>query len=97
MSIKRFFNRGHRAAELDREIEAHIELEANENRMRGLSPHEARRQAQIKFGSQRRVRESEWEHNTMKLIDDTWRDKVTAAGVKLVVAEPLDAQPVTKS
>jgi DeoR/GlpR family transcriptional regulator of sugar metabolism len=30
-------------------------------------------------------------------IDDAWRDKVTAAGVKLVVAEPLDARPATKS
>ena len=28
-------------------------------------------------------------------IDAAWRDKVTAAGVKLVVAEPLDAQPAT--
>jgi predicted permease len=79
MSIMRFFNRSHRAAELVREIEAHIELEANENRMRGLDPQEARRQAQVKFGSPRRVRENEWERNTMKLIDDTWRDLKYAA------------------
>jgi DeoR/GlpR family transcriptional regulator of sugar metabolism len=30
-------------------------------------------------------------------IDSTWRKKVEAAGVKLVIAEPPDAQPSTKS
>lgn len=30
-------------------------------------------------------------------IDRLWRDKIAAAGVKLVIAEPLDGQPVTKS
>ena len=74
MSLKRFFSRSRRDAELAREIEAHIELEAEENRSRGLSPQEARRQAHVKFGSLRRVRESEWESNTMKVIDDAWRD-----------------------
>lgn len=39
-----------------------------------VSPQEARRQAYVKFGSLRRLRESEWESNTMKLIDDGWRD-----------------------
>jgi putative ABC transport system permease protein len=79
MSMKRFLSRRRRAADLAREIEAHIELEAEENRSRGLSPQEARRLAYIKFGSPRRVRESEWESNTMKLIDDAWRDLKYAA------------------
>jgi predicted permease len=74
MSMKRFFSRSRRAAELAREIEAHIELESELNRARGLSPDEALRQARIKFGSPRRVRESEWESNTMRLVDDGWRD-----------------------
>ena len=54
-------------------------MEVEENRARGLSPEEALRRAQIKFGSQRRVRESEWERNTMKLLDDTGRDLKYAA------------------
>ncbi len=56
MSLKRFFSRSRRDAELAREIEAHIELEAEVNRSRGLSPQEARRQAYVRFGSPRRVR-----------------------------------------
>ncbi len=74
MSMKRFLSRSRRDADLASEIEAHLELEAEENRSRGLSPQEARRQAYVKFGSPRRVRESEWESNTMKLIDDAWHD-----------------------
>ncbi len=74
MSIKRFFSRSRRNADLAREIEAHLELEVEENIARGLSPEEARRRAYVKFGSPRRVRESEWENDTMRLIDDGWRD-----------------------
>jgi predicted permease len=79
MSINRFFRRRKRDADLAVEIEAHLALEAEENRARGLSPEEARRRANIKFGSPRRVRESEWERSTMKLIDDSWRDLKYAA------------------
>ena len=74
MSIKRFFKRNRRDEELAREIEAYIELEAEENRSRGLSPAESIRRARVKFGSPRRVREDEWEHNTLKLFDSAFRD-----------------------
>ena len=79
MNLRRFFNRRKRDADLASEIEAHLAMEAEENRARGLSPEEALRRAQIKFGSQRRVRESEWERSTMKLLDDTGRDLKYAA------------------
>jgi len=74
MGIRRFFTRRNRAADLAQEIETHIGIEAEENIARGMSPDEARRHAYVKFGSPRRVRESEWEGNTVRLIDDGWRD-----------------------
>jgi len=74
MNFKRYFSRRRRDADLASEIEAYIELEADENRSRGLSPEEARRRAYVKFGSPRRVRESEWENNTMKFMSSFWRD-----------------------
>jgi predicted permease len=74
MSMKGFFSRRRRDAELAREMDAHLELEVEENMARGLSPQEARRRAHVKFGSLRRVHENEWENNTLKLIDDSWRD-----------------------
>ena len=74
MSIRRFFSRGRRDADLASEIEAHLALEVDDNIACGLSPEEARRRAYLKFGSPRRVRETEWENNTMRLIDDAGRD-----------------------
>lgn len=79
MSMKRFLSRNRRDAELAREIEVHLEMEIEENEARGLSPEEARRQAYVKFGSARRVRESEWESNTMGLIEGVGRDLKYAA------------------
>jgi putative ABC transport system permease protein len=79
MSMKRFFSRNRRDAEFAREIEAHLEMEIEENEARGLSPEEARRRAYVKFGSARRVRESEWESNTMMLMEGVWRDLKYAA------------------
>lgn len=74
MNMRRFFSRRQRDEELVLEIEAHLEMEVEENAARGLSPEEARRQAHVKFGSPRRVRESEWEGNTLNFADDCWRD-----------------------
>jgi putative ABC transport system permease protein len=74
MYLRRFFIRKQRDAELAREIEAHLDIEAAENRARGLSPEEALRRARVKFGSPRRIREAEWEWNTMKVAGDAWRD-----------------------
>jgi predicted permease len=74
MSIRRFFSRKRRDEELAREIEAHLAMEVDDNMARGMSPEEAWRRAHLKFGSPRRVRESEWEGNTLKFVDDSWRD-----------------------
>ena len=74
MSMMRFWKRRRRADEFSREIEAHIALEADENRSRGLSGEEAVRRARVKFGSGRRVRENEWERDTMKPFDSLFRD-----------------------
>ncbi|MGC1299268.1 MAG: permease prefix domain 1-containing protein, partial [Alloacidobacterium sp.] len=74
MSLRKFFSRRKHDAEFAREIEAHISIETAENLARGLSPQEAHRQAYLKFGSPRRVREEDWEFNTLRFIDDLWRD-----------------------
>src|SRR5271170_8043116 len=74
MSMMRFWKRRRRADELAREIEAHIHIEADENRSRGIPDDEAMRRARVKFGSDRRVRENEWERDTMKPFDSVLRD-----------------------
>lgn len=55
------------------EIEQHLAQEIDENLARGMSHEEAQRQAYLKFGSPRRVREEIRQRNTL-LFEDTWRD-----------------------
>lgn len=74
MNLRKFFSRHRRDTEFASEIEAHITHEIDENLARGLSQEEAHRQAYLKFGSPRRVREEEWEHNTVRFFDDFLRD-----------------------
>jgi len=49
--------RGHRAEELERELEAHLELEKMEQQESGLSPEDAHYAARRAFGSTTRVQE----------------------------------------
>jgi predicted permease len=65
MNIRRFLRRKAEDDELQREMEAHIAHEADENLARGMSAEEARRRALVRFGSQGNVREDVWRWNTL--------------------------------
>src|SRR5271170_3281920 len=79
MSWRGFFRRKRADAELEQEIDFFLAEAIEENVARGLSPERARRQARIKFGNPRQVRESLWQQNTVGLIDNMWRDLKYAA------------------
>jgi predicted permease len=53
----RFFFRGKRRAEVDEELQFHIERQVEANHAAGMSRDEARRQAALAFGSRERTRE----------------------------------------
>jgi predicted permease len=74
MSWRRFFRRKQADVDLLEEIEGYIAEEIAENRSRGMSEVEAKRQARIKFGSATVVRESLWRQNTIPLVDSLVRD-----------------------
>jgi putative ABC transport system permease protein len=61
------------------EIEGYMAEEAAENRARGMSEEEAKRQARIKFGGPIVVRESLWRQNAVPLLDSLVRDSRSAA------------------
>ena len=65
MMWRRFFRREHADAELQNEIETYLAEETAENVARGMSPEEAQRQAHIKLGNSRHVRESLWTQNSL--------------------------------
>jgi macrolide transport system ATP-binding/permease protein len=74
MGVRKFFRRRQDDAELTQELETHIAQELDDNLARGMPEDEARRQAHLKFGSQRRVREEVWEQNTLGFFENLWRD-----------------------
>lgn len=74
MALHRFFRRRNADDDLARELEAHMAHQIDENVASGMSEEEARRQAYLKLGSPRRVREDVWEWNTLGLIDDLLQD-----------------------
>jgi hypothetical protein len=74
MNWSRFFRRKRVDADLVGEIEGHIAEEIAENRSRGMSEEEAKRQARIKFGNPAAVRESLWRQNTIPFVDNLVRD-----------------------
>jgi predicted permease len=74
MSLRHFFQRKSEDAELSREIESYLQHEIDENVARGMSEQEARRRAQVKFGSRTRVREELWETNTVGMLEQVIRN-----------------------
>lgn len=74
MNWRSFLRRKRADVDLLQEIDCYIAEEIAENRSRGMSEVEAKRQARIKFGSPTVVRESLWRQNTIPLVDSLVRD-----------------------
>jgi predicted permease len=67
--IRSFFNKEALDRQLDEELSSHIDLAVEENRARGLTPEEARRQALIRFGGVQQAREQQREARGLPWLD----------------------------
>jgi putative ABC transport system permease protein len=79
MSIRRFMHRRRKDEELAEEIESHLGHQQDANEAYGLGRDEARRQARVKFGNSRVVRERVWQYRSLPWIEALWRDLRFAA------------------
>ena len=80
MSWRRFFRRKRADADLEQEIDFYpCRGDRRKRRSRHVCRAKRRRQARLKFGNPRQVRESVWQQNTVSLIDNAWRDLKYAA------------------
>jgi predicted permease len=79
MNWKRFLTRARRAAEFERELDAHLAHEADDLRAAGLDGDAARQAAIRKLGNLGALREIEHERNTFGALDGAWRDLRYAA------------------
>ncbi|HEV3279474.1 MAG TPA: ABC transporter permease [Terriglobia bacterium] len=74
MKSNRFFRRRQWDAERSREIEAHLQIETDENMARGLSPEEARYAARRKLGNPTLIREEIYLMNSVGFLESFWQD-----------------------
>src|SRR5579872_4935763 len=73
-SRTKYFFAGKRRREVDEEIQFHLEREAEENRLRGMTPEEARWRAANAFGGRERAREQAREQRPIWTLESLWRD-----------------------
>src|SRR5437762_4078033 len=84
MSWARFLRRRRWDEERARELEAHLDLETDDNVARGLPPEEARRAAERKLGEVLRIREEIYLMNTVGFLDRLGQDlRYGARGLRL--------------
>jgi predicted permease len=74
MTWLRFFRRAKWDEERARELEAHLQIEAEENIARGMAPEEASYAAKRKLGNQSRIREEIYRMNTIGFLETLWMD-----------------------
>src|SRR6185503_5846657 len=74
MGWSRFFRRRFWREERGRELEAHLQIETDENIARGLSPDEARHAAERRLGNLLRIREEIYAMNTIGLLETMGQD-----------------------
>ena len=60
--------------ELDEELRFHVEMQTRKNLARGLSPDEARREAQLQFGGMEPAKEECREVRGINFVEALWRD-----------------------
>jgi putative ABC transport system permease protein len=74
MKWTRTFRREHWDLERSRELESYLQIEADENMARGLSPEEARYAARRKLGNPTLIREEIYIMNSPGFLEALWQD-----------------------
>jgi len=86
MSWTRFFRRRYWDKEWERELDAYLEAETDENIARGMSPEEAHYAAHRKLGNTTLIREEIYYMNSIGWLDALWQD--LRFGLRMVRQNP---------
>jgi predicted permease len=89
VSLARFFRRGRWDDERARELEAHLQIEIDDNVARGMTPAAASDAARRTLGNTTRIREEIYDMNTFGWVDSAWRD--IRFGARLLRRTPVFA------
>jgi predicted permease len=72
--VRRFFRRSYWDGELARELEAHLQIETDENIARGMAPGQARQAASRRLGNTTQIREEIYLMNSLGWLETLWQD-----------------------
>lgn len=75
--LRRLWNLGRRGkidAEIEAELECHIEMRTEDNLIAGMTPEQARREARLRFGNPVMTKEQAAGSDTVLALDGIWRD-----------------------
>jgi len=82
----RYFRRAKWDEEREREIQAYLEIEMDENIARGMTPEEARHAARRKLGNPTLIREDIYRMNSLTFIESLWQD--VRCGLRMLRKSP---------
>ncbi len=74
LRIRDLWRRGRLGAEIDAELQAHLEMAAEDVEQTGISHEDARRQVRLRFGNSVRVRELTVAEDAALELEGVWRD-----------------------
>ena len=74
MGWMRYFRRARWDEEREREIQAYLDIETDENIARGMTTEEARYAARRKLGNPTLIREEIYRMNSLAFIESLWQD-----------------------
>src|SRR5262245_9411710 len=86
MGLRRFLRRRYWDAERARELDAHLQIEFDDNLARGMTPDEARGAARRTLGNPTLIREEIYEMNTLTALETVLRD--LRYGARLLRRDP---------
>ena len=72
--VRAFFRRDAVLNDIDEELRSHIEMEAEANRERGMSPDDARREAEKSFGNVGSIKDRAYQVRGGGLLETFWQD-----------------------
>ncbi|HEX8070522.1 MAG TPA: ABC transporter permease [Pyrinomonadaceae bacterium] len=72
--VRGLFNKGRRDRELTEELEAHIQMQAEDNLRAGMPPEEARRRAAVKLGGVEAIKEQYRDRRGIPAVENLVRD-----------------------
>ena len=72
--------------EIDEEMRFHLDMRAEENVRRGMSPEDARREAERRFGRLTRIKEMGYEVRGGGFVETLWQD--LRYGVRMLLKHP---------